>query len=224
MEIDISPFRKVWLVLYKEILLEYRSPQRIGVLLMFSLTTFSVVSMALGSQTLTPAFLASLLWIVVFFSAIASLAHSFLQEQQTGTIYVLRLYGGAQPVLFGKLLYNLILLITLFLFVVPLFFMFFTVNVVDWELFLLTVLFGAIGMAILMTLLSAFLLAANNQNALFMVISFPILLPLLLFSILLTTQTFQADTAVNLRQLYFLAGYDVVMLGAASVLFDYLWY
>jgi len=117
MEINTSPFRKVWLVLYKEILLEYRSPQRIGVLLMFSLTTFSVVSMALGSQSLTPPFLASLLWIVVFFSAIASLAHSFLQEQQTETIYVLRLYGGAQPVLFGKLLYNLILLTILFLFV-----------------------------------------------------------------------------------------------------------
>jgi|GEM_PF-5884391 len=102
--------------------------------------------------------------------------------------------------------------------------MFFTVEMVDWKLFLGALLLGAIGMAVLMTLLSAFLLAAHNQNALFMVISFPILLPLLLFGILLTTQSFQTDTAVNLKQLYFLAGYDVVMLGTSSVLFDYLWY
>ena len=219
----LSIFRSILLIFQKEIMLEWRSPQTIGTMLMFSLTTLSVISMILGPQQISPEILAGLLWIILFFSAVAGLSNIFQQEQQTGTIYGLRIYGDAQSVLFGKFTYVLFLLTILMLFILPFFCFFFNTVIYNWQLLLITLLLGAIGMAVLMTMLAGLLLPAHSQNALFFIISFPILLPLLLSCIMLTIQSLNPQGNAGSSQLLFLLSYDLAMLGISSILFDYIW-
>jgi heme exporter protein B len=224
MRIMSSGFHKVYLILIKELQTEYRSREAIGSLLLFSLTTLSAVSMTIGSQVLSPRFLAVLFWIVLFFSAMAGLSRVFLQEQSSGTIYTLRAYGGAQPILFGKFLYNFVLLNLLSLFLLPLFLAFLNTDVYHLKLLLLVLLAGNTGMAVITTLLASLIIQAQSQGALFTIISFPLLLPVLLFCIQLTTAAFTPEPTAAMQPLLFLFVYDLVMLGISSVLFDYIWY
>lgn len=219
----LSGFHKIYLILIKELQTEYRSREAIGSLLLFSLTTLSVVSMAVGSEMLSPRFLAVLFWIILFFSAMAGLSRVFLQEQSSGTIYTLRIYGGAQPVLFGKFLYNFLLLNLLSLFLLPLFLVFLNADIYHLGLLFLVLLAGNTGMAIITTLLAALIIQAQSQGALFTIVGFPVLLPILLFCIQLTTAVFMPMPVEAMQPLLFLFVYDLVMIGISSILFDYIW-
>jgi len=223
MPIMLSVLPKIYWILCKEMKSEYRSREAVSALLLFSLTTLSVVSMTIGNEQISPAFLAVLFWIILFFSAMAGLSRVFLQEQSSGTIYTLRLYGEAQPVLFGKFLYNFLLLNLLSLFLLPLFLVFLNVEIYHPGLLFLIILAGNTGMAMITTLLASLLIQAQGQGALFTIVSFPILLPILLFCIKLTTVVFLPGTVDSLQPLAFLGVYDLVMIGISSILFDYIW-
>ncbi len=223
MQNNISGWKQALWICRKELLLEWRSKQSVGILWMFALTTLSVVSMTLGQQPLEPEFLSAFLWIVLFFSALSGLAQVFLREQQTGTIFGLRIYGCAQPVFFGKLGYNFLLLLSLALFILPLFSFFLSMKAEHWAVLLLTLCLGLLGVAVVMTLLAALLLAARGAGSLLLILSFPLLLPLLLVCILLTTQALLPEAGNGDGLLLFLLAYDAAMLGAASVFFDFIW-
>lgn len=223
MPIMLSVLPKIYWILCKEMKSEYRSREAVSALLLFSLTTLSVVSMTIGNEQISPAFLAVLFWIILFFSAMAGLSRVFLQEQSSGTIYTLRLYGEAQPVLFGKFLYNFLLLNLLSLFLLPLFLVFLNVEIYHLGLLFLIILAGNTGIAMITTLLASLLIQAQGQGALFTIVSFPILLPILLFCIKLTTVVFLPGTVDSLQPLAFLGVYDLVMIGISSILFDYIW-
>jgi heme exporter protein B len=60
-----------------------------------------------------PFLLAALLWIVLFFAAMAGLDRSFVKEEESHTAPLLRLAAAPSVVWAGKLLFNLVLLAVL---------------------------------------------------------------------------------------------------------------
>ena len=60
-----------------------------------------------------------LLWVLFCFAAFAGLAHSFVHEEETGTVTALRLSMSAEAVYTGKLLFNLIVLFVIMAAVTP---------------------------------------------------------------------------------------------------------
>lgn len=209
-------------VLYKDALCEYRTRYAAGALVMFALTALSSISMALAGAPLAPELAAALLWVVLFFCAMAGLARVFTQEQEAGTLLGLRLYAPAQVVFFGKLLFNLLLLGGLACLVVPLFVVFLAVEVSQWPAFTLVLLLGCAGMAAVATLTAAMVLYAQGKHALFTVLTFPVLLPQFLCAISATAKLL-AGSAPEYRELLFMAGYDAAVVAAGVLLFDYLW-
>jgi heme exporter protein B len=224
MQIQSSTLHKINLILQKELKTEFRSHYAISALLMFSLTTLSVISMSIGNQQLDAKFLAILFWIILFFSAMAGLSRVFLQEQVSGTIHTLRAYGTSQPVLFGKFIYNFLLLNVLTLFLLPLFIILLNVEIYHPFFLLLILLAGNAGIAIVTTLTASMIIYTQSQTSLFTILSFPIILPLFLLCIQLTETTFNPNSFTMQRQLLFVGAYDMVLIGVASILFDYIWY
>lgn len=224
MATPFSAFHKTKLVFLKEVKTELRSRYAVSSLLMFALTTLCAVSMSIGSMRLDPKFLAVLFWIILFFSAMAGLARVFLQEKSTGTIHTLRIYGSSQPVLFGKFLYNLLLLNGLTVFLLPLFTILLDVNIHHFFYLCLILFTGNTGIAAVTTLTAAMIIHTQSQSSLFTVLSFPIILPLFLVSIQLTEAALTAGAFDLQQQLLFVSAYDIVLLGLASVLFDFIWY
>jgi heme exporter protein B len=224
MPIPFFAFHKTKAIFLKELTCEFRCHYGSGSLLMFSLTTLAAVSMSIGSQSLEPEFLSVLFWIILFFSSMAGLSRVFLQENDAGTLQTLRIYAGSQPVFFGKFLYNLLLLFALTTFLLPLFVIFLNVSLPHFFSLCLILLLGDVGLAASTTLIASLITQAQGQSSLFTVLNFPIILPLLLFCIQLTTAAFSPEDFVIGSQMLFLAVYDVIILALASVLFDYIWY
>ena len=90
MATDLSRWAsEVGAVLAKDARSEYRSRAALNAILLFALTTLAVVSFQISAQGLAPGvkarLLASLLWIVLFFSAMSGLPRVFVKEEDSRT-------------------------------------------------------------------------------------------------------------------------------------------
>lgn len=218
-----STFQGISLVLQKEIRTGLRFRAAWATMLMFAFTTLVCVSFALAGGTQEPKLFAALLWVLFFFTSMAGADRVFADEETAGTLTALRMYAPSQAVLFGKLLYELLVLGVIAVFLLPLFIVFLGAEPADVLLLLGTVLAGLLGIASAGTLISALTVGAGVRSGLFSVLMLPVILPVFLPAIRLTEAAFGGAAA----PLSFLGGmviYDMILSVGASVLFDYLWY
>ena len=219
----LSLLNGMWAVLVKDGVCEFRTRYALSALFMFALVSLASISMSIGAGSLPIELIAALLWVVLFFCAMAGLSRVFVQEQESGTIVALRIYASGQAVIFGKLLFNVIMLLGLTLLVIPLFIIFLNVDIHRWPMFILVLILGDIGIGAASTITAAMVAKTQGKNALFTVLTFPILLPQFLCSVSATTKIL-ADIQPDMSEIMFMAAYNVVIIIATSILFDYLWY
>ncbi|PJA28069.1 MAG: ABC transporter permease [candidate division Zixibacteria bacterium CG_4_9_14_3_um_filter_46_8] len=211
-------------VLIKDITSEFRTRYAINALVMFSLVTLTVVSIAIGRSNLNYDLAAAFLWVIIFFSAISGLGQSFIKEEEARTIYALRLYANPLAVFAGKFIFNSLLLLFLELIFVPLFFILLAVECGNILLLFLVILLGSLGLTGATTIIAAIIAKASVKGALFAVLSFPILLPLLVAAIGATEIAFSGGVFADaVRDLKLLVSYPVIMMTASTFLFEFIW-
>lgn len=204
---------------------ELRTKYAINALAMFILVTISVLLFSIGQEKISEFLTGGLLWVVVFFSAMSGLSRAFVSEEERGTTMTLQFIAAPSTVFSGKLIFNILLVFLMnfaitFLFII--FFESFTIR--NWELFCLILLFGNFGIAISSTIIAAIISKASSKGTLYPVLSFPILLPLILTLLELTKFTINgASIADSFVELAVLVSYDVIMLSASYMLFDFIW-
>ncbi len=218
-----SLYQEIKTVCRKEFRLCLRARSSWLVVIMFALTTLSCVSLLLQGDKLSPRLLASMLWVILFFSLLAGAGRGFADEEQSGTLMALQIYGSSQAVLFGKGLFMALLLFALGLLILPVYLILMDCDVFSPFVLILTLLTGTYGMAIAGTLLSALMTGAKVQNGLLSILMLPIMLPVLLPAIVLTAGCFGGNAA-SPSYLLGIVLYDAILTVAASLLFDFLWY
>lgn len=215
---SIAIFRKDWKS-------ELRTRYAISALVMFVITTISIILFSLGSEGASLSALSGMLWVAVFFAAMSGLSRTFVTEEERGTSMTLQLLASPTAVLFGKLLFNLILVILLNAFVVLLYSIFISEFIIKtWSIFVVTVALGSIGFAAAATIIAAIIARANTKGTLYPVLAFPILLPLLLTVIngtRLATEGAYFDEALG--EFNILISYIVAVVAVSYILFDYVW-
>ena len=80
---------------------------------MFAITTLVTVSFSVGGFAMDTDITAAMLWIILFFSAMAGLSRTFVHEEETGTVTALKMAAQPEAVLIGKYLFNVTLLVSL---------------------------------------------------------------------------------------------------------------
>jgi heme exporter protein B len=174
-------------VFAKDLRTEFRTRVALNALGLFALTTLAAVSYTVGPYRISgpdrPYLLAALLWIVIFFAAMAGLDRSFVKEEETHTAALLRLSAEPLVVWAGKLLFNLVLLYALMVLLVPLYSAIMGLEIVRPGWFVLLLAVGGYTLAVTTTMVAAIIARAMTRGALFSVLSIPILLPLLIFLI-----------------------------------------
>jgi heme exporter protein B len=91
-------------------------------------------------------------------------------------------------------------------------------------LFLIAFLLGNIGIAVSSTIIAAIISKASSKGTLYPVLSFPILLPLILILLELTKFAMDGNSvADSTTEILVLVSYDVIMLTASYLLFDFIW-
>lgn len=204
--------------------LELRSKYALNTILMFGITTLVMVSISLGAANLPSNLLAALFWIVMFFASTAGLAQVFVREEEAGTSLILKLTADPEAVYVGKLLFNLTLLAAITIVITPFFFMFMNAPDANWPTFLLVLVFGVFGLCSGTTLVAAIIAKAAIKGALFAVLSFPVMVPLLLALVNVTDKVLDGRTFNDLSALLpFLIAYPVIMITVSYLLFRFVW-
>ncbi len=216
---------KSFAVFLKDLRSELRTRYAINAILMFALVTVFAVSWAIGGAGLDTILQASLLWIVIYFSSLSGLSQSFVKEEESRTALALRLYCPAAAVLGGKMIFNLILLSILNLLTIPLFGIFIGLDIYNFPLFIIIIILGSLGLVATTTIVAAIISKASVKGALFAVLSFPLVLPLLMMAISGTKKALSPETAISMArmEIQVLASYIVVMTVLDFILFESVW-
>lgn len=215
---------KSFAVFVKDLRLELRTKYALNAIMMFGITTLAVVSFSLGQSGLPPKLLAALFWIIMFFSAVSGLAQVFIREEESGTALALKLSAHPDAVYWGKLVFNFFLLGLMTVIITPMFFIFTDAPVDNLYLFSLILILGVLGLCAATTLVAAIIARASVKGALFAVLSFPILMPLLMVLVRATEKAFMGSGFDQIStELQFLTAFAVVMVTSSVLLFRFVW-
>jgi heme exporter protein B len=211
-------------VFSKDARLELRTRYALNAILLFAVTTLAAVSFSVGQSGLSPKLLAALFWIILFFSAMSGLAQTFIREEEAATSMTLKLSAEPDSVYIGKLFFNFILLTVMAAIITPIFFIFTDAATRGIPVFIVILVAGVIGLSAATTLVAAIIAKASVKGALFAVLSFPILMPLLLVLILATEKVMGEATLGDIRtEIQFMVAYGVVMITGSILLFRFVW-
>ena len=221
----VSGLSKAWAVCAKDAAQELRRRIALASVFFFAATALTLVSFAIGQLGVPPesrgAVTSALLWIILFFSAATGLPRAYVREEETGTALALRKVTAAPIVLVGKTLFNFCLFLAIAAVAVPGFIVLLEWNVSNPGAMALVILLAGFGLSVVSTFLSALVARASQKNVLFVVISFPLLVPLLLSAIAATVEASRGNLAVT--PLRVLLAYDGAASCAAYLLVTAAW-
>ena len=207
--------------------MELRTKYAVGATLLFAVSTLIAVSAALSTATVKSEVKAALLWIILLFAVLSGLARVFVREEEAGTAPLLKLYAPPTAVYAGKWLFNCVLVFLVEVVSVSLFLLVLPLETVNFGVLFGVLLLGGLGLSGASTFVAALIASASSgKSALFFVVAFPILLPLLLIAVQGTIGAFDglpSHLAKSRADIEMLAIYSLVMTTASFVLFEYIW-
>ena len=219
----VSGARVAWTVLKKDLLLDFRTRDRLGHMGMFALLIVALLSITLPeSPSAARSWVPALMWTLVLLAALLGLARSFGAESEAGAVALLvQVPCDRGWVFLGKAGANLIALLGLELWIAVLFAVFLDV---DWAAAGLQAVWvgvlGAVGLAALGTLLAGMSIAVRFREFLLPVLLFPLVLPVLVLTSRITAEALGAGAPPRLWW-GALALYDWVFALIGYFVFDY---
>ena len=217
--------KKAYSLFLKDFRSELRTRYAINALAMFIIVAISVILFSVGNEKISPSLTGGLFWVVIFFTAMSGLSRAFVSEEERGTALTLQLIASPSTVFSGKLIFNIILVFAMNTVIAILYSAMFEAFVIkNFALFLISFVLGNIGLAVSSTIIAAIIAKAGAKGTLYPVLSFPILLPLILTSVQLTLFAFDGISFERAKyELAIVVSYDVIMLTASYMLFDFIW-
>lgn len=221
----MSALSSTYAVVVKDVQSELRTRYALNALVMFVVTTVSIILFALRGDQPSNTVLAGMFWVVVFFTSMSGLSRAFVSEEERGTSLTLQLIASPSVIYFGKLLFNVFLTLTLVFGVTIVYtvvFPGFTIQSLD--IFLTTVFLGSLGLASAATIIAAIIAKANTRGTLYPVLSFPILIVLLMTVMSATVKSLDGEPfSEAMGDVVVLISYCMVMTAGSFLLFDYVW-
>jgi heme exporter protein B len=212
-------------LLKKELSLELRRKSVLAGLGLYllSMAFICYLSFALRQNFITPLVWNALFWITILFTAINTVAKSFIGEKRGLEIYF---YSIANPidVLLSKIVYNFLLCLLMSLAAYFLFTLFLNDPIQDKLTFSLLLLLTSLGFSASLTMLSGLSAKANNSNILMAVLSFPVVISILLMAIRITKNcTDGLEPSTSYDKLLSLFAINVLVGAVSYLLFPFIW-
>ena len=211
----------MWALLWKDVLLELRTKERLSSLFVLALLIILVFVFALGpEQARRPEIGAGVLWVTLLFAGMLSLQRGFLIEQERGCLFGLLLTPIDAGTLFiAKFLGNVLFLTIVEAIVTPI-----TLLLLgsSWSPLLLLLaaveLLGIIGFSALGTLFAAIAVRTRAREVLLPVMLLPLLVPLLMASVKVTSALLTGEAWPE-AWLRVLLGFDVIFVVTGWLIF-----
>ena len=217
--------REILTLVSKEFRSEWRQKYALNGMILYLASTIFVCYMSFSLKTGTIHALSwnALFWIIILFTAVNSVAKSFIQEADGRMLYY---YSLVKPesIILSKIIYYSLLMMGLSL--IGLFFYSMVMGnpVNDLAMFLLTIVLASFGLATALTMLSGRASKASNSSTLIAVLSFPVIIPMLLLIIRCSKNALDGiERSVYTDQLLTLIAINAIVVAVSYLLFPYLW-
>ncbi|HLW51177.1 MAG TPA: heme exporter protein CcmB [Sphingobacteriaceae bacterium] len=208
-------------LLYKDLVLEWRSKYAINGILLYVVSTIFVCYQAFRS--IEPTTWNVLFWIILLFASINAISKSFIQESPARQLYYYSLVS-AKAVILSKMIYNSLLMTVLAGLALTVYTVIFGNPLADPFLYLIAVLLGAISFAAVFTMVSGISAKAGHNTTLMSVLSFPIIIPLLIILIELSGNAMDGSPrSESYPELMVLLAINIISVAISLLLFPYLW-
>lgn len=217
----MKTWKQVKQLLYKDAILEWRSKYAINGILLYVVSTVFVCYQAF--RTLDTTTWNVLFWIILLFASINAISKSFIQESPARQLYYYSIVG-AQAVILSKILYNTLLMVVLACLALTVYTVIFGNPLADTLLYLLGVLLGSISFATVFTMVAGISAKAGHNTTLMSVLSFPIIIPLLIVLIELSSNAMAgAPRGESIPEILVLIAINIIAVAVSLLLFPYLW-
>src|SRR5690606_30393138 len=208
-------------LVYKEMLLEWRSKFALNSILLYVVSTVFVCYQAFRSVDGTV--WNALFWIILLFASINAIAKSFVQESKGRQLYYYTLVSP-HAIIVSYIIYNMILMLGLSVLAFFVYSVVFKNPLGDPPLYFLAVVLGSISFATVFTMISGISAKANNSGTLMAILGFPVIIPLLLVLIKLSKNAMDGlDRSVSYDEVIVLLAINAIVVAASLLLFPYIW-
>ncbi len=208
----------------KDLRIEARSRQTLGLVVVLGLLIIVVLGLGLGVQNNVPGVSATaVLWVAYLFSGVLCFEKTMAVERSDGVLSGLLMAPMDRGVIYlAKLTSNLILVFAVAMVVTPAGVLFFGFDLSAAPLTFATIMgLSIIGFTSVGTLFSAIVSSTRLQGGLLAMMVFPITLPLVIASTQMMVQTFRDRNPVGVSSLGILFAFDLIFLTASWLVFEF---
>lgn len=213
---------RVAALIWKDLLVEFRSRQFLGAMLAFTLVTIVTLNFAFDLvQEERQTNGAGALWIALLFASLLGIGRSIAAERERGTfdgLLLLPVDGGT--LFLGKFGATLVSILAIEAIALPVFAALYDLPALD-PLVIAIVVAGTVGLAGLGTLFSAVASSGRSREVVLPLLLFPLMIPVLIAAVRATAEIFEGDEDDFLRWFNLLVGFDVIFVVLAFLSFSF---
>lgn len=213
-------------IVWKDFVTELKTRELFSAMFVFALLVilifiFSVNLSIVDASEVGP----GILWVAFLFSGTLGLNRSFVLEKENGCLMGLMLAPADRTAIyFGKLISNLVFLSIMELFILPLFMIFFNIDILEHLLPLLLVIFlGTLGFCSLGTLLSSLASNLKTREIMLPILLYPLLIPIVIGVVRMTGQVLAGEPLSGMMNWIGLtASFDIIYIGVSIMTIDHI--
>ena len=213
-------------IVWKDFVTELKTRELLSAMFIFALLVilifiFSINLSIVKASEVGP----GILWVAFLFAGTIGLNRSFMLEKENGCLMGLMLVPADRTTIyFGKLISNLIFLSIMELFILPLFMIFFNIDLLSHLGPLLVVVFlGTLGFCALGTLLSSLSANLKTREIMLPILLYPLLIPIIIGAVRMTGQILDGkELADMMKWIGLTASFDIIYIGVSIMTIDHI--
>lgn len=219
----MTTLRQISLLALKDLRIEARSRQTIGLVVVLGILIVTVLGLGLGAEPKTAAAATGVLWVAYLFAGVLCFEKTMSLERQDGALAGLLLAPIDRGVIYaGKLISNLVLMFAVAAVITPVGILFFGFDLSAHPFaFIGIIALSMVGFAAVGTLFSALVSSSRLQGGLLAMVVFPISLPLVISSTQITSRLYQGGAGVDGRAFAILLAFDLIFLVVSWIAFEW---
>lgn len=221
-----SYLTQVKAIIWKDFVTEMKTRELFSSMFVFALLVmlifiFSIDLSIVSANEVGP----GVLWVAILFAGTLGLNRSFTLENENDCLQGLMLTPvDRSAIFFGKMLSNLAFLLIMEAFLLPVFMIFFNVEVLPHLAALLGVLLlGTLGFSALGTLLSSLSSNLKTREIMLPILLYPLMVPVAIGAVRLTGQILDGKSLADMMNwVGLLIAFDIIFISASIMMIDHI--